>query len=100
MQPFHRFALAWTVASVAILAAGQDAAMQPRGAVSVTAGRDAPLDVLRQWDAAVDSLSGAANSCTLRAAPTSTSPRVLDGVPVLGVAALRASSSQPASRSR
>ena len=48
MQSFHRFALTWTVAAVAILAAGQDAATQEPGAVSVAAGQDTGVDALRQ----------------------------------------------------
>jgi Zn-dependent metalloprotease len=97
MQPLDRFALTWTVFSVAFLLAGQDAAAQPPGAVSVTAGSGARLRALRQWDAAVDSMNRnrelvVTSRVEDRALPGRTHEylaQVVDGVPLLGAGVAR-----------
>ena len=92
MHPRHRSALTWTVAAVAILAAGQDGAAQQPGPVSVTAGYDTALDVLRQWDGAVDAMNRNRELVVTSRLEDRTLPgrgheylaQVVDGVPVLG----------------
>ena len=92
MHPLHRSVLTWTVAAAAILAAGQDAAAQQPGPVSVTAGYDTALDVLRQWDGAVDSMNRSRELVVTSRLEDRTLPgrgheylaQVVDGVPVLG----------------
>ena len=92
MRPLYRSAPTWTVAAVAILAAGQDVAAQQPAAVSVTAGYGTPLDALRQWDAAVNSMNRNRELVVRSRLEDRTLPgrgheylaQVVDGVPVLG----------------
>ena len=97
MLSLHRFALTSIVVAVAVLTAGQDATAQQPGAVSVTAGSSAPLDALRQWDAAVDSMNRnrelvVTSRVEDRALPGRTHEylaQVVDGVPLLGAGVAR-----------
>ena len=92
MNPLHRSVLTWTVAAAAILAAGQDGAAQQPGPVSVTAGYDTALDMLRQWDGAVDAMNRSRELVVTSRLEDRTLPgrgheylaQVVDGIPVLG----------------
>ena len=92
MLSLDRFALTSIVVAVAILTAGQDATAQQPGAVSVTAGSSAPLDALRQWDAAVDSMNrnrelvvtSRVEDRALAGRTHEYLAQVVDGVPLLG----------------
>ena len=92
MQPLRRFALTWTVAAIAILAAGQDAGTQQPGAVSVTAGYGTPVDAPRGWDGAVDSMNrnrelvvrSRLEDRTLLGRGHEYLAQVVDGIPVFG----------------
>ena len=46
----NRLAITWTIAAVAFLVAGRDAATQQRGALGVTAGHGASVEALTRWD--------------------------------------------------
>ena len=92
MRSFHGFTLAWTVAAFAILTAGQDAAAQQPGAVSVTTGHDTSGDTLRQLDETVGRLTRTGdlvvasrlNDRTLPGRAHEYLAQAIAGVPVLG----------------
>ena len=92
MRSFHGFTLAWTVAAFAILTAGQDAAAQQPGAVSVTTGHNTSVDTLRQLDATVDRLTRIGDLVVTSRLNDRTMPgraheylaQAIAGVPVLG----------------
>ncbi|MCY4601036.1 MAG: M4 family metallopeptidase [Acidobacteria bacterium] len=92
MKPIDRFACTLTVAAIAILAAGQDAASQELSAVSVAAGHNTGVEALRRWDEVVYQLTGAGNLAVTSRLNDRTVPgraheylaQTVDGIPVLG----------------
>ncbi|MCY4598671.1 MAG: hypothetical protein OXF27_01980, partial [Acidobacteria bacterium] len=92
MQFIHRFASTWTLATIAFLAAGQDAATQEPAAVSVAAGHGTGVDTLPQWDEVVDRLTEAETLVATSRVADRTVPgraheylaQAVDGIPVLG----------------
>ena len=92
MQPVFRFPFTATIAVIAILVVGQDAATQQRGALGVTAGHGTSVDALTRWDETIDRMTRSGQMVVASRLNDRTVPgraheylaQAINGVPVLG----------------
>ena len=88
----NRLAVTWTIAAVAFLVAGRDAATQQRGALGVTAGHGASVEALTRWDETIHRMTRTGEVVVASRLNDRTVPgraheylvQAVDGVPVLG----------------